>query len=247
MDKFFCAVTFLTRLPLPTRNNFKEEDFSASIYYFPLVGLIIGGILGGSWFLLKNIFPPVISGALLLLFQVIITGGLHLDGLMDTLDGIYGGKDKEERLAIMRDSHVGAYGIVGAFLLLLIKYAIYAQLDFEFLPLLVTAPVLGRQVTVWAQVAFPYARRQGLGSFFNVYGDLKKFAVTTGITLFISILSLKITGLIIFLATGIFAFLLAKSFVRLLGGLTGDTYGALCELTEVLVLLIGFGLGGHAL
>ncbi len=247
MGKFLCAITFLTRLPLPTKNSLTGEDFSGSVYYFPLVGLLIGGILGGSWLLLKNIFPALISGALLLLIQVILTGGLHLDGLMDTLDGVWGGKDSDERLAIMRDSRVGAFGVLGAFLLLLTKFSVYALLNFNLLPLLIIAPVLGRQVMVWVLISYPYARQQGLGTIFNVSGDLRKFAVTTGVTLFTSIIFLKITGLILFLSTGIFAFILAKFCVRLLGGLTGDTYGAFCELIEVFVLLLGFSLGGSIL
>ncbi|MDH7578782.1 MAG: adenosylcobinamide-GDP ribazoletransferase [Bacillota bacterium] len=245
MHRFLCAITFLTRLPLPVKKNPQREDFAASVNYFPLVGLVIGGLLGGSWFLFKMTFPAIINGALLLSLHVIITGGLHLDGFMDTLDGLLGGKEREERLNIMRDSRVGAFGVLGAFLLLLIKFSIYTQLNLDLLPILVLAPVLGRQVIVWALISYPYARQQGLGNLFNIYGDLRKFAVTTGMTLFISIIFFKIPGLAIFLLTGIFTFILAKSCDRLLGGLTGDTYGAFCELTEVFVLLIGFMLGGH--
>lgn len=244
MQSFLCALTFLTRIPLPRKKTFKVENFRTSIYYFPVVGLIIGIILGGSWFLLIKIFPPLITGALLLSGNIILTGGLHLDGFMDTMDGICGGRKREEMLAIMRDSRVGALGVVGVFTLLILKFSLYAQISFNYLPLLVLTPVAGRQAVVWAQILYPYVRQQGLGSIFPVYGDVRKFAVTTGITIFIFSLFFKVAGIIIFILVGCFAFFLAWYFNRLLGGLTGDTYGALCELTEIFVLFIGFVLGG---
>lgn len=242
MQRFFSALTFLTRIPVPVpgKPNFDPEDLRGSIYYFPVVGLLIGAILGGSWFFLNKFFPPLITGTLVIFIQVMLAGGLHLDGLMDTLDGLGGGNDREERLAIMKDCHPGAFGVQGAVLLILLKFGVYSRSDAFLLPLLVVTPVIGRQVLVWAQVIFPYARAQGLGKLFSVYGDYRKLAITTGFTLLVLIVLLKWNGAILFVLAGIFSILLAAAFARLLGGLTGDTYGALCEITECFVLLAGF-------
>lgn len=243
---FLCALAFLTRIPVPGRwSRFDENDFRRSIYWFPLIGLLLGAILGLLWYLLRGFLAATVLAALLLGVSVCLTGGLHLDGLMDTTDGVYGGRSREERLAFMKDSHVGAFGVIAVVLILIFKYSLYTQISFNLLPYLVAAPVLGRQVLVWAQVVFPYARKQGIGSLFSIYGNYKMLMITTGISLFLLVALLKLTGVGIFMAAILFFYLIAGWLSRLLGGLTGDTYGALCELTEILVLLIGVLLGGR--
>jgi len=243
---FLCALAFLTRIPVPGGwSRFDENDFRRSGYWFPLIGLLLGVIIGLLWYLLRGFLAAPVLAALLLGLSVFLTGGLHLDGLMDTVDGVYGGRSREERLAFMKDSHVGAFGVIAVVLILILKYSLYAQINFNLLPYLLAAPVLGRQAMVWAQVVFPYARKQGLGSLFSIYGNYKILMITTGISLFLLVALLKLTGVGIFIAAGLFFYLTAGWLSRLLGGLTGDTYGALCELTEIVVLLIGVLLGGR--
>jgi adenosylcobinamide-GDP ribazoletransferase len=243
---FLCALAFLTRIPVPGGwSRFDENDFRRSGYWFPLIGLLLGVIIGLLWYLLRGFLAAPVLAALLLGLSVFLTGGLHLDGLMDTVDGVYGGRSREERLAFMKDSHVGAFGVIAVVLILILKYSLYAQINFNLLPYLLAAPVLGRQAMVWAQVVFPYARKQGLGSLFSIYGNYKILMITTGISLFLLVALLKLTGVGIFVAAGLLFYLTAGWLSRLLGGLTGDTYGALCELTEIVVLLIGVLLGGR--
>ncbi len=244
---FFCALTFLTRIPVPRGWRYCEEnDFSLSSYWFPVIGLLMGGILGLLWYLLRWYLAAPVLGALLLGLSVFLTGGLHLDGLMDTVDGVYGGRSREERLAFMKDSHVGAFGVIAVVLVMILKYSLYTQLNCNLLPYLITAPVLGRQVEVWAQVLFTYARQQGMGSLFPIFGNYKILMITTGISLFLLVTLLKLTGVGVFVAAGLLFYITAGWLSRLLGGFTGDTYGVLCELTEVVVLLIGVLLGGYS-
>lgn len=237
---FLCALTFLTRIPVPRGwCEFNDRDFCLSSYWFPLIGLLLGGILGGLWFLLRGFLAVPVLAALLLCLSVFLTGGLHLDGFMDTIDGVYGGRNREQRLAFMKDSHVGAFGVIAGVLVLILKYSLFTQLSFNLLPYLIIAPVLGRQALVWAQVMFPYARKQGIGSLFSIYGNYKMLMITTGVSLFLLVALLELTGVDIFIVGGLFFYLIATWLSRLLGGLTGDTYGALCELMEIVVLLIG--------
>lgn len=242
MHYFLIALTFLTRIPVPFggKNSYQAEDFQKSIYFFPIVGLIIGLILGGSYYLLDMVFPKMISAALLLLIYVLLTGGLHLDGLIDTVDGVYGGMTKERRLEIMKDTNPGAFGVLGAVLVLVLKYSIFAQMEQGMLLFLIAAPILGRQAMIWMQVLYPCARQEGLGKMFSVYNNLPVFGVTTGLALVILVSFAQLLGLYIFLLAAVFCFLLASQLSRLLGGLTGDTYGAGCELTEIIVLLAAF-------
>lgn len=239
MKYFLCALAFLTRIPVFVKGIDQPETFKKSIYFFPVVGLIIGGILAGSYYILAKLFPQTIAAALLLFIYVLLTGGLHLDGLIDTVDGIYGGRSREHRLEIMKDTHPGAFGVLCAVVILLLKYSIYVQLNQGLLIFLIAASIMGRQAMVWAQVFYPYARQQGLGSLFNIYGSIPIFGVTTGITLVLVFLLAKLGGLYLFLICGIFSFILASWLAHLLGGLTGDTYGASCELIEIIALLTG--------
>jgi adenosylcobinamide-GDP ribazoletransferase len=116
MRYFMIALTFLTRIPICNRSIYQQEDFQKSIFFFPIIGLLIGGILWGSYYLLDMIFPQQITAALLLFIYVVLTGGLHLDGLIDTVDGLYGGMTKERRLEIMKDTNPGAFGVLRAVL-----------------------------------------------------------------------------------------------------------------------------------
>lgn len=240
MKYFLIALAFLTRIPLGGKSIYQPEDFPKSIFFFPIIGLLIGGILWGSYCLLEMILPQQITAALLLLIYVLLTGGLHLDGLIDTVDGLYGGMTQERRLEIMKDTNPGAFGVLGVVLILVLKYSLYAQLEQRMILFLVAAPVLARQSMVWVQVFYPYARQEGLGKLFSVYHNFVLFGITTGITLLISFFLAQIAGICIFLLTGVFCFFVASNIARLLGGLTGDTYGAICELSEVFALLAAF-------
>ena len=120
--KFLAALQFLTTIPLPWRREVRPEDLGRSIGYFPLVGLIIGLILAGLNWLFSFILPPAVVNGLLIVSLAIISGALHLDGLVDTCDAIAGHKTTEDRWQIMHDSRAGGFGIVGVVLLLLVKY-----------------------------------------------------------------------------------------------------------------------------
>jgi adenosylcobinamide-GDP ribazoletransferase len=244
LRSFCCALGFLTRIPVPAGWCGQGQEFRAGSCFFPLIGLLLGGITGGLWFLLRQVLAAPVLAALLLAVSVFLTGGLHLDGLMDTVDGVYGGRSRDQRLALMKDSRVGAFGAIAMALVLLLKYSLYTQLNPALLPYLILAPVLGRQALVWALVTFPYARQQGLGSLFSIYGDYRKLMITTGITLFLLVALLRWNGIGIFIIGGLCFYLVAGWLSRLLGGLTGDTYGALSELAEILVLLLGVLAGG---
>lgn len=246
MRSLLCALTFLTRIPVPGKwRCCDENDWHSSVYWFPLVGLLLGGILGLMWYLLQWYLATPVLAALLLAASVYLTGGLHLDGLMDTADGVYGGRNQDERLAFMKDSHVGAFGVIAVVMALLCKYSLFTQLDSRMLTYLIAAPVLGRQAQVWAQVMFPYARQRGIGKLFSIYRNYVVLIISTGISLLLLVALLKLIGVGILIASGVFFYIVASRLSRLLGGLTGDTYGALCELTEILVLLIGVLLGGR--
>jgi adenosylcobinamide-GDP ribazoletransferase len=240
MRPFFIALQFLTRLPTPNTGEVSGPDAARSTVCYPLVGLLLGGLLVGVDVLARQFWPVSAASVLVLLAGVALTGALHLDGLMDTCDGVFSLKPPEQRLEILRDSRVGAFGVVGAVLLLLLKFTLLAELvGPERWRALLVMPVLGRWLLVYALGAFPYARPTGLGQIFSgqvrrIHWILASFsALILTLGLFPSSLGF---GLI--LGSWLGATLCARFCQSRLGGLTGDTYGALNEVVEALALAL---------
>ena len=232
---FWIALQFLTILPTPLRKEIDAEDLGQSLTYFPLVGLMLGVILFGLNFVLTLILPPAVVNALLIIALVILTGAHHLDGLIDTCDGL-AGKSKEERLAIMSDHQVGAFGIVGALLILLLKYVSLSSAP--VLPALLLMPTLSRWTMVSVIFIFPYAKSSGMGLAFKQGANWQRLTISTIIALAAAVIILKLWGLVLIAALWLIIFGIASYFRSRLGGLTGDNYGAINELAEVLVLLL---------
>ena len=233
---FWTALKFLTIFPAPLRQEIDTKGFGQSLTYFPLVGLMLGVILLGLNYGLMLIFPPLVVNALIIIALVILTGAHHLDGLMDTFDGCIAGKSKEERLAIMSDSKVGTFGIVAAFLVLLLKYASLSSAP--ILPALLLMPTLSRWIMVSAIFTFPYAKNSGMGLAFKQGAKWQRLTIATVIALVVTVTILKLWALALIAALWLFIFGIASYFRSRLGGLTGDVYGAINEISEVLVLLL---------
>lgn len=235
------AISFLTVLPL-----WRGEAMSGlapARAYFPLVGLLLGGALAGTDLVLQPVLSPLASGAVLVAALLVLTRALHVEGFMDTCDGLLGGYTRERRLEIMRDPHVGAFAVVGAVGLLLVKWTTVVGLPASVrLPVLVLFPCLSRWAMLVAMEAYPYARSQGMGAAFRQ--GRKAAQLTLGLTTAL-VASLLLAGsagaLMLALATAL-AWGLGRWMAGLLGGLTGDTYGAVNELSEVAILLVASAL-----
>jgi adenosylcobinamide-GDP ribazoletransferase len=181
---------------------------------------------------------------LLLAANALATGGLHLDGLMDTADGVFGGRTVERRLEIMRDSRIGAFGALAGGLTLLGQYACLSELTgVARLTALVVALSLGRWTMAAAIGAFPSARATGLGATFHQAGGRWPLALATGIAL-AAAAAAGLVGLCGFGAAVLVTLLGGRFLTGRLGGLTGDTYGALAMIAETFVLYIAVGLRG---
>ena len=233
---FWAALQFLTIFPTPIRYKVTAKTSGKSLTYFPLVGLILGAILLGLNYLLILVLPSSIVNALLIIALVILTGAHHLDGFIDTCDGVIAGESKKERLTIMSDSKVGAFGIVGVILLLLLKYVSLSAAP--ILPALLLMPTLSRWAMVSIIFTFPYAKRYGMGLAFKQGASWQRLTITTVISLVVAVALLKLWGLVLMAALWLISFGIASYFRSRLSGLTGDNYGAINELAEVLVLLL---------
>ena len=239
---FWAAFQFLTIFPTPLPHEIDTKAFSRSLTYFPLVGLFLGTILLGLHYGLTFVLPVSVVNALVIIALVILTGAHHLDGFIDTCDGVIAGKSREERLTIMSDNKVGAFGISGTTLLLLLKYVSLSSAP--MLPALLLMPTLSRWVMVSAIFAFPYAKSSGMGLAFKHGANWQRLTIATAIALIVAVALLKWWGLALMAALWPIAFGIASYFRSRLGGLTGDNYGAINEITEVLVLLLLILIGG---
>ena len=237
--RFLDALRFLTIIRVPRRGKASPEEVARSLGYFPLVGVIIGLILAGLYWLLSLVLPSSVVSGLLIVISVVLSGGLHLDGFVDTCDGIAGHKDAEARWQVMHDSRAGAFGIVGVFCLLLVKYVSLNSIPPTLMmATLVLMPVLSRWAMVYAIFAYPYARPSGLGRVFKEEASWWKLTVATLIALAVVIPWFRWAGLVIMLGVWVIAVAMAAYLRRKFSGLTGDTYGAINEVAEVSVLLL---------
>ena len=222
------------------------RNISHSRAFYPAIGLMIGLVLVGVEEGSSRVFSEPLTAAFLVAVMIVVTRGLHLDGLMDVFDGVFGGFTPERRLEIMRDSRVGAFGVIGAIAVLLLKYG--ALVSLLMLPhpgkewALFLFPALSRWTMVVLLGAFPYVRTQGLGSPFHGTG-IKIATTIAGISaLAASVLLGGFAGLGLFFGVTVVAWLMGWAIAKTLGGLTGDAYGATNEIIETVVLIVATAL-----
>ena len=213
--------------------------------YFPLVGLVLGCCLAGLDFAARQALPEPVVGALLVVALLVLTRAIHTEGFLDSCDGLFGGFSPAKRLEILRDSHVGAFAVIGGLALILLKWTLLTGIPSEIrMGLLIVFPCLSRFGMLSTMAAFRYVREEGMGSSFRqdtnrwqvVFG-LATAAVAAGLLLGVAGAALLCAVLAVSLGLG-------RWFVGMLGGMTGDTYGAVNEVAEVVVLVIGIALLG---
>jgi adenosylcobinamide-GDP ribazoletransferase len=235
---FWIALQFLTIIPSPFHRQPPPKAIGSAITYFPIIGILTGAVLYAAHWGLSEVFPEVVVGTLTLAVWVVISGAIHLDGLIDTCDGL-AGDTIEKRLEIMADSHAGAYGIIGALVVLLVKYAALVSLPEVWrLQTLLLTPMLGSWTLVLAIFIFPYARQSGLGQQFKSGANKYRVALATLLMLAGSFILTGWQGFIILAVACITALAIGYFFKSRLGGLTGDVYGAIREITEAVFLIL---------
>ncbi|MFC2091581.1 adenosylcobinamide-GDP ribazoletransferase [Elusimicrobiota bacterium] len=237
LRSFFVAFQFLTAIPVRIKGEVDCKLFSDATVYFPVVGIILGLILS----IVHRVSYALVSDSLACIISVVIlillTGGLHIDGFADTIDGFYAGRNKEEILKIMKDPHVGTMGVIAIVCLIMLKTGFIGLLDIPLrLNTLVIMPVLSRWSMVFAMFLFGYARDQGKAKkFFSGLNAVRLFLATL-ITIVFVILFMGSTGLLLMFAVLLATYSAGVIFKRKINGLTGDILGFINELNELIVL-----------
>jgi adenosylcobinamide-GDP ribazoletransferase len=235
MQGFLRALGFLTLLPVPGAG---KGGFRGAVPFFPIVGLLLGLILAALDQAMNRLVPTGLASALLLLASILLTRGFHLDGLMDTCDGLGVVGPREERLRAMKDSRVGAFGVMGCVLLLFIKYSSLYGLAREWRPqVLALFPLVGRGCLVSAVALFPAARKEGLGRVFKEETRVAEVVLAGLLTVLIAFAIAGLSGLFLLVGSWVVSLIGGLWFSRAFGGMTGDTYGAINEVAETTALV----------
>jgi adenosylcobinamide-GDP ribazoletransferase len=231
------AARYLTIVPLPGASERDPDALGRASAWFPVVGLAIGLGLVAIDRVASLLFPPILAALLTVTGWKLATGGLHLDGLADCLDGLMG-RDRAHRLAIMRDSRIGVFGALGLIFLLLLELTALAELfSAARWRALLVAPAIGRAAPPLLAAIFPSASETGQGAAFA--RGLRSFPTlfALGGALVASVGALRLAGAIAFVVACLLALGVGALAVRRLGGITGDVLGAAVEIAELAVLL----------
>lgn len=239
---------FMTRLPVGFEPKFDSDNLGKSMKFFPIVGMVMGIILFGFfWGLSHIIYSPMVMAVILVIIEVVLTGGLHLDGLADTFDGIFSYRSKQKMLEIMKDSRLGTNGGLVLILYFILKVALLYELNLIIgIPagvVLLLTPAFARLNSVVNCASAPYARATGMGKTFVDNTNGTGVIIATILTLIYGALVCNLflipyAILVIIPILMVFGYIFAKLMVRKIGGITGDTLGAVVELSEILVILM---------
>jgi len=230
------AIRFLTIIPQPWLPPMHERSAVMAIPWFPAAGLLIGALLALIGWIAGWFWSELVVATLIVVSWGVITGGLHLDGLSDTFDAVLSWRSPERKLEIMKDSRIGAMGALALIAVLALKVALLTGSGAAWWQAALLAPVLGRWADCYGIFFFPAAAAGGLGRTFRDQVRRADVVVATATTVLLAGLVAGATGLVALLVVWGAAHLIAGWWTRDLGGLTGDTYGALCEIAEVVAL-----------
>ena len=255
MNGLRSAIGFLTILPVGTTDS---RGLASSVIWFPVVGLLLGLVLAALDLLMHwgypvfanapSPFPTLLSAVILVLVLIALTRALHLDGFMDCCDGLLGSFDRERRLEIMRDSRVGAFAVTGVVSLLLLKVAAIVSLPLSGrVWVLLVFPCISRWAMLMVLQLFPYARHEGIATPFVTRRGCWQMAAGLCVAMVATVALTGPFGLALMGGASVIGWIIGAWASRLLGGVTGDVYGAVNEITEVstltLAAVLGHGLG----
>lgn len=239
INLFFHALLFYSRIPAG-KIDYSEENLTKAFRYFPLVGIIVGALGGGVFWLFQWILPIPVALILAITTTVLLTGALHEDGLSDFFDGFGGGRDKERILSIMKESTIGAYGVIALILLFLLKFMLLVSVDASHIVIvLIAAHASSRMMPVVLVNSSRYARSgESKSMHTRRKTDNKTFLIAFAFSLVpLIFMPWQIIAIVIPVYSMIL-FLLKKYTERKIGGFTGDVLGALQQFSELAFYII---------
>lgn len=249
INSMIIAFSMYSKIPMP-KTDWKEENFKFAFAFFPFVGLVIGVLIYAVYCLMLQFqSQTMFFAAMAILINVVITGGIHIDGFCDVMDAQSSHKEKEEKLRIMKDPHVGAFAVIYTAVLLIVQFGAYAQLFYSNKYILAVALTfaVSRMFSGLSIVLFPCAKESGLAAIFAKGASKKPIVLVLTIMLMMSFVAIILLygwfGLV-FLAAALLLFLWFYYFSKnQFGGITGDLAGYFLNIFETVMLFIAI-IGG---
>ena len=230
---------FMTAIPIPINLKVDNEDFGKGLVFAPIAGLAIGALLSVAYLGISAVFPVNVAIVMVIVIYIIITGGLHLDGLGDTFDGLFSNRSKERMLEIMRDSRVGTNAVLAVISIILLNVTLLTAFDGNIVKVFLLMPVAGRIGSLVGAGSSVYARSgEGLGKSFIDFCGFKEICIGLIPYFIIFYAILGLNGLYISLIPVATAYITVKYLSRKIGGATGDILGAVCELNQTFFLIV---------
>ena len=237
INSFFIVLSMYSRIPVP-RVDWEKENMRYAMCFFPMIGVVIGAVMYlAGWLLDKTSVGGLFRGVVFTLIPIIITGGIHMDGFMDTMDALGSWGDREKKLEILKDSHAGAFAILGMGCYLMWSVAVWSELPAEVLRVCGVSFVLSRALSGFSVVTFPAARNSGLLKMFQDGAQKKVVRITMCLYVAAAVIMMAVmnaramTGAV----TGVMIAFLYYIVVsrKQFGGVTGDLAGFFLETAEL--------------
>jgi adenosylcobinamide-GDP ribazoletransferase len=241
LNDFLLFFQFFTRIPINKNLNCDKENFRRGSVFFPIVGLFVGVVQWLIYYILIKVLPVNITAVFVVIIPILVTGGLHVDGLGDTCDGFFSFKgDKNKIIEIMKDSTVGTYASIAIVFDMLARYVAVSTVIEMNLPLiLIATPIIARFTVVFICYIGKNAKVTGSGNIFIANIHNKQIVIVAAITVILSSLLIGLNkSSILIVAALAFTFLFNKFCESKITGLTGDTLGANNELVEILTMIL---------
>lgn len=237
MNSFLVALQFLTRIHVSNKTRWEDVEFGKSVSWFPLIGWIIGAFMCLIYFVMKPLDVPLLTGFVIVVGELFLSGGTLADGLMDSSDGLFSGRSRERSLEIMKDSLIGSFGMLSILIYMGLTSLSLGSASGDLMLILFAMPVLGRLNLVISICEYPYARPYGMGKSFSTY-HRKYCVIEAGILALLPALYfgreyLVLAGISLLLGLWLNHWIVGK-----IGGTTGDTYGFVNQITEMVLALV---------
>ncbi|NNG66984.1 adenosylcobinamide-GDP ribazoletransferase [Caldanaerobacter subterraneus] len=234
------SIQFMTGIPIPINIDVKEDKIYKIASYFPVVGLLIGSILYIAYLLLKDLFSREIVMTFLAVLSYILTRGMHIDGLADTFDGLFSNKEREKILEIMKDSRLGTNGVLALVFMVILKILFLSDIRQSLLfSALLVSPVIARLSVVFSIAISKSARGgKGLGGLLLERAGLREFVIALLISTIAGYFVMPLKDLaLLYVISLSFTYLISKYISKKIGGMTGDTLGAVNEFVELIAFI----------
>ena len=246
MKPFLAAIQFLTVFPFPKSFVGGEKELEKCVPFFPVIGLLLGIVIAAIDYVVGLVLPPMPLSVITALAMTGISGGLHMDGLADTADGFFSARPRERVLEIMRDSRTGVMGVIAVVFVIILKISLLMSLspDLRF-SIILLMPLAGRCSLVMMMRILPYVRQQsGLATAFGVEKSWVNVLWSSVFFVMAGLIMEKWLGLAVSISSLLVAVLFLVYCFRKIGGYTGDTLGAVCEITEIVPALTAVAMTG---